>query len=1186
MNTNQLKSYASQARKDFIDSVAAKAARYGILPTEIMPAQENGDYLLIANNAYPRPIKPAYDALVAKIRQAGYTDVINEIAYTWFNRMIALRYMELHNMLPHGFQIIGKPERPEIMENVATLSMPGLDKNKVTDFLLAGNQDEQLYAYILQVQLNELNRIIPGLFEKIDDPTNLLIPDGLLMSDSIRAKMAKLDPSNFDQIEVIGWLYQFYIAERKDALMAAGKAYKKDEIPAVTQLFTPNWIVKYMVQNTLGSKWLESYPDSELKNKMEFWIRPAEQTAAVQTQLDKIKESRLDPEKITVIDPACGSGHILVEAYDLLREMYLERGYSLRDIPELILRNNLYGIDIDKRAAQLATFALTMKAVQDNPRLLNAEIPVHIINIVESNNMDTDAIANALATRDVPSSILSDLMDNFKDAQTYGSLIRIKANVAAHLDDIADAIQHAENSTDMMKQKYAQQIKPILIAAQYLVAKYDIVVANPPYMGTKGQNTLLKTFLAKNYTDVKTDLFSAFIDQNLYLAKDNGKLGFMTPFVWMFIASYEALRNKIIHKHDLSSLIQLEYSGFDGATVPICTFTLGKEHIDGKKNCFIKLSDFRGAQNQAPKTLEAIRNRNCGWFYETIPTEFAKIPGTPIAYWASEKVLNIFKDEQSLDNIAETRGGLTTGDNGRFLRTWHEISFEKIGFNFLNAIDAQQTEYKWFPLNRGGDYRKWYGNSELVINWYKNGKEIKADKQKKFEEHGFNMAIAALDYMFRRSISWTLISSKKISVRFYDYGYLFDTNGSCVFAEDSQLNMLLAFLNTNIVENFLSFLNPTLNFTPGNVASLPIVSLEREQKKHVELNTDALIKLAKSDWDSFETSWDFKRLPMLTDKFKRSTIAESYTAWREQNALDIAETKRLEEENNRLFIDAYGLADEISPDVPLEQITLTVNPRYRYRMDATDEELEKRFKTDSVKELISYIIGCYMGRYSMDHTGLIYAGANNEGFDASKYTTVPVDDDGVIPVTDTAWFADEDVVNRIEEFVKTVWGEDTLQDNLNFIADALDKTPTETALEAIRKYMLNGFYKDHLIRYQKRPIYWLFTSGKNHAFDCLVYMHRINAQTLARIRTKFVIKLIDQINTQLQANMDALSRNISATEQRNLRKESERLQKQLQELLEYDEKLNHAINQKIEIDLDDGVKVNYPKFTGLVAKIA
>ena len=1185
MNTNQLKSYASQARKDFIDSVAAKAARYGILPTEIMPAQENGDYLLIANNAYPRSIKPAYGALVAKIRQAGYTDVINEIAYTWFNRMIALRYMELHNMLPHGLQIIGKPERPEIMENVATLSMPGLDKNKVMDFLLAGNKDEQLYVYILQVQLNELNKIIPGLFEKIDDPTNLLIPDRLLMSDSIRAKMAELDPSNFDQIEVVGWLYQFYIAERKDALMAAGNAYKKDEIPAVTQLFTPNWIVKYMVQNSLGAKWLESYPDSELKNKMEFWIRPAEQTAAVQAQLDEIKDSRLDPEQITVIDPACGSGHILVEAYNLLREMYLERGYSLRDIPELILRNNLYGIDIDKRAAQLATFALTMKAVQDNPRLLNAEIPVHIINIVESNNMDTDAIANALATRDVPSSILSDLMDNFKDAQTYGSLIRIKASVAAHLDDIADAINQAENSADMMKQKYAQQIKPILITAQYLAAKYDIVVANPPYMGSKGQNALLKTFLAKNYTDVKTDLFSAFIDQNLYLAKDNGKLGFMTPFVWMFIASYEALRNKIIHKHDLASLIQLEYSGFDGATVPICTFTLGKAHIDGKKNCFIKLSDFRGAQNQAPKTLEAIRNRNCGWFYEMEPTEFAKVPGAPIAYWISNNVRNAFANFQPLNVFAEPKQGLATADNARFLRYWFEIDFHRIGFGFETRQQAQESMFKWFPYNKGGNARKWYGNQEWVVNWENDGYEIRnfVNNDGRLLSRPQN-----LQYYFKSAITWILLSSSYFSVRYNPAGSIFDINGMSAFVPDKEdENYILAFMVSNLASAFMKILNPTLAFQVGDISRLPLKfdpSIDAKNKiDHIATHN---VELSRSDWNAYETSWDFERLPMLTDKFKRITIAESYTAWRKQNALDIAETKRLEEENNRLFIDAYGLADEISPDVPLEQITLTVNPRYRYRMDATDEELEKRFKTDSVKELISYIIGCYMGRYSMDHTGLIYAGANNEGFDTSKYTTVPVDDDGVIPVTDTAWFADEDVVDRIEEFVKTVWGEDTLQDNLNFIADALDKTPTETALEAIRKYMLNGFYKDHLIRYQKRPIYWLFTSGKNHAFDCLVYMHRINAQTLARIRTKFVIKLIDQINTQLQANMDALSRNISATEQRNLRKESERLQKQLQELLEYDEKLNHAINQKIEIDLDDGVKVNYPKFTGLVAKIA
>ncbi len=1179
MNTNQLKTYAAQARKDFMAAVAAKAARYGIMPDQILPCQESGDYLLIGGNAYPRSIKPAYQGVLSKIEKIGYAEAINEIAYTWFNRMIALRYMELHGMLSHGYQIIGNPDRPEIMQNAASLDMPGLDRNKVTDLLLDGTKDEQLYAYLLQVQLNELNKVIPGLFEKIDDPTNLLLPDGLIMADSIRAKMAELDPSNFEQIEVIGWLYQFYIAEQKDILMDAGKAYKKEEIPAVTQLFTPNWIVKYMIQNSLGAKWLETYPDSPLKSKMEFYIEPAKQTDDVQAELDKIKDRTIDPETLTVIDPACGSGHILVEAYDLLREIYLERGYALRDIPELILKNNLYGIDIDKRAAQLATFALAMKAAQDNPRILNKTIPVNIIDIVESNGLDVDAIASTLATRDVTTDTIKSLLDNFENAQTYGSLIKIKHELSGKLDNLSEMLAKAETTGDMLKREYASQFKPFVKQATYLAKKYDVVVANPPYMGSKGQNALLKAFLASNYNDVKADLFAAFIDQNLYLTKSNGKLGFMTPFVWMFIASYETLRMKIIEQYDLSTLIQLEYSGFDGATVPICTFTVSKQRVEKKTNCFIRLSDFKGASIQAPKTLEAIQNRNCGWFYETQPTKFEKIPGTPIAYWIGENIRESFSKFSQLGEIAEPRQGMATSDNNRFLRLWFEVSANNVLYDCPNAEKARTSGKRWFPYNKGGDFRKWYGNQEYLVNWENDGKEIRnfTDQSGKLLSRPQNT-----QYFFRPSITWSFVSSAYFGVRYSPQGFCFDVGGSSVFPDENQIFKITSLLCSKLSFRFLTICNPTLNFQVGNVASIPYA----EPSSTTEQIGKTLIGLSRVDWDSYETSWNFERLPMLTDTFRKETIAASYSAWREQNAADIAETKRLEEENNRLFIDAYGLQDEITPDVPIEQITLTVNPRYRYKSDATDAELEERFKADSIKELISYIIGCYMGRYSLDQNGLVYANANNNGFDHSKYQTIPADNDGVIPVTDTAWFPTEDATNRIEEFISKVWGEDKLQENLSFIANALGGKPTETPTEAIRRYMLDGFYKDHTSRYQKRPIYWMFSSGKNHAFDCLVYMHRINSQTLARIRTQFVIKLIDQMQTQLNALQDAIAATTSASEQRQMNKDATRLQKQLQELLEYDEKLNHAINQKIEIDLDDGFKQNYPKFTGLVAKVA
>lgn len=1166
MNTNQLKTYAAQARKDFMTAVAAKAAKYGIMPDQNLECRENGDYLLIGGNAYPRSIKSAYQALIAKIAKIGYAETINEIAYTWFNRMIALRYMELHNMLSHGYKIIGNPDRPEIMQNAAALDMPGLDKNKITDMLLDGTKDEQLYAYILQAQLNALNSVIPGLFEKMDDPTNLLIPDGLLMADSIRAKMAELDPSNFEQIEVIGWLYQFYIAEQKDTLMAAGKAYKKEEIPAVTQLFTPNWIVKYMVQNSVGAKWLETYPDSPLKSKMEYYIEPAEQSADVQAELDKIKEKSIDPETITVLDPACGSGHILVEAYDLLREIYLERGYALRDIPELILKNNIFGIDIDKRAAQLATFALAMKAAQDNPRLLGKTIPVNIINIVESNNMDVDAIANTLATRDVPADTIKSLLDNFENAQTYGSLIKIKHDLIGKLDDVAAMIAKAENTNDMIKQEYANQLKPFVIMGQFLTRKYDAVVANPPYMGNSKYNPVLKQFAFAEYPDSKSDLCTMFMEQALHLIKNNAVYAMINQQAWMFIAAFEQLRNNLLANNLILSMTHMGFGAF-GVDFGTTAFVVKKRHVKSYKSIYISARENRLPAGKQEIFLQK-RNR-----FVVDADNFNKIPGSPIAYWVGQNFIDNFKHPK-LSQIAEDIiTGMTIGDNNKYLRLWFEPDYAKIAFNESKMQNIDLHSQNWIPYSKGGPRRNWYGNYEYVVNWA--------------EKDNFNRSKTTLQHLYlRKGITWPFITSGSFSARQLPVGFLWDVAGSPgFFKKDSEEIFSLGLLCSKVADYILKVLNPTINVQAADIANIPFICIDSALEQ-INLNVQQNLAISRRDWDSYETSWDFERLPMLTDAFRKDTVAASYNAWREQNAKDITETKRLEEENNRLFIDAYGLTDEITPDVPLDQITLTVNPKYRYGGNATDMELEERFKSDSIKELISYIIGCYMGRYSLDQNGLVYANAGDVDFDHSKYQTIPADNDGIIPVTDTAWFPEEDATNRIESFVSKVWGVDKLQENLSFIATALGGKPTETATEAIRRYMLDGFYKDHTLRYQKRPIYWMFSSGKNHAFDCLVYMHRINSQTLARIRTQFVIKLIDQMQTQLNALQDAIAATSSASEQRQMNKDVTRLQKQLQELLEYDEKLNHAINQKIEIDLDDGFKVNYPKFTDLVAKIA
>lgn len=1157
INQNQLKTYAAQARQDFMQAVKNKAAKFGILSaTEIIPAQESGDFIIIGDRTFTRDIKSAYSKILRKIETEGYDELINEIAYSWFNRMIAVRYLEVNQLLPHGYQIIGNTDQPEIMQHLQDVKLDGLNRDTVNKYIAQGNKDEELYAYVLKTQLAALHKTIPFLFESLDDETNLLMPDGLLLPNSIRQKMAELDTENFKEIEVIGWLYQFYIAEKKDKLMAEGKAYKKEDIPAVTQLFTPKWIVQYMVQNSLGAKWLETYPDSPLKAKMPYYIEPAQQTPEVQAQLDAIKDKKIDPTTITVLDPACGSGHILVVAYDVLKEIYLESGYAPRDIPALILKNNLFGIDLDKRAAQLATFALAMKAANDNPQLMNGEINVNVINIEESNGLVIDDIVGAVNGSN-RQKLTRDLFDNFVNAKTYGSLIKIKPEIAKNLDEINDIARG--DMVASLNKPLIDQIKPFAKMAEFLSRKYDCVVANPPYMGPKGQSELLKKFLKDNYEDVKTDLFSAFILQNLYFTKQNGKLGFMTPFVWMFIASYEQLRDVLINQYDLTTLTQLEYSGFDGATVPICTFTLAKQYFDNKKNCFIKLSDFKGSENQAPKTLEAIKDRKCGWFYESKPSTFAKIPGTPIAYWVSDNFMRIF-NLKKMDEYGKTAEGIKTGNNEKYLRNWHEI-------------DAEDVGKKYSLYHKGGGYRRWYGNIDYVINWADGGKEIKSES---------NSGIPPKEFFNEDLCCWSKMSSAYFGIRYVSSDVLFDSVSPAFLPQKTSVYNALALLSCKVVDNIIKIVNPTLATQTSNIKSIPTILTDDVTIENI---AKRLIGFEKKDWDSFETSWDFERLPILTEAFRKNTVAASYDAWREQSAKDIAETKRLEEENNRLFIDAYGLTDEITPDVPLEQITLTVNPKYRYGGNATDVELEERFKSDSIKELISYIVGCYMGRYSLDQTGLVYANANNDGFDHSKYTTIPADNDGIIPVTDTAWFDDEDMTRRVIAFVEKVWGPDTLEDNLRFIASALGGKTTDTPSETIRDYLVNGFYKDHLQRYQKRPIYWMFSSGKEKAFQCLVYMHRMTPQTLARIRTQFVSPLMGKLSVALQ-NIDTQILNaVTATESRNLNKQKDKLNKQAIELAKYDEDLKHAIDQNITIDLDDGVKVNYGKFEGLVVAI-
>lgn len=1169
INKSELKTYAIQARIDFIQAVKDKAAKFGIFDDHTVPAKEQGDMLIIDRMTYPRSIAGAYNNVLKKIRMYGYEEAMNEIAYTWFNRMVALRYMELHNLFNHGYKVIGD-ERPEILIHANDVVLDGLNMQKVTDLLLAGNRDEELYAYLLQTQFAALNKAMPFLFEKIDDATALLMPGNLLASDSVRAKMLALDPANFDEIEVVGWLYQFYISEQKDKLMEAGKAYKKEEIPAVTQLFTPNWIVKYMIQNSLGSKWLETYPNSPLKSKMEYYIEPAKQDPEVQKELDKIKDERINPEELKVLDPACGSGHILVEAYDLLKEIYTERGYNRRDIPELIITKNLYGIDIDKRAAQLASFAVAMKAVKDNTRLLDKEIKLNIIDIEETNSLNIEPIANTLIeSRKVnDKSAVMQLLETFTDAKTYGSLIKIDHELMEKLPTLRAQVDEVFLSGNIFEKKAAEEVKPFIKMAEFLGQKYDIVVANPPYMGDGKFNQMLKSFAQNNYPMTKSDLCTMFMEQALYLLKSNAIFAMINQQAWMFLSSFEKMRQKLIDGKTITTMAHMGFGAF-GADFGTTAFTVRNCRISFYKGTYISLREARSLSNKQSLFLQK-ENR-----FTLNSLDFSKIPGSPIAYWASCKSRDVYKNKK-MDEVAQPRHGLATSDNERFLKLWHEVNIQK-----SSIIIRNDKNKKWFPMNKGGNYRKWYGNLEWVINYENDGKELKDYAISLYKCS--SRTIQNTQFYFKEGLTWSALSSGDFSVRWSEKGALFGSGGYSAFADQEILKYILGLLNSKVTGSLIEFVSPTLNYEVGHIKTIPVV-VRNEQTQVIDELIKNIIHISKSDWNSFETSWDFEKLPILKDEFKKNTVRASYNAWRTQSLADIVETKQLEEENNELFIKAYGLQDELTPDVPIEQITLKVNPRYRYKSNAPDAELEERFESDSIKELVSYAIGCMMGRYSLDKQGLIYANEKGEGFNPADYKTYPADGDGIIPVTDTAWFPAEDVVERLVAFVKTVWGNDTLAENLDFIANALDKKPTETSLEAIRRYMTKDFYKDHMQTYKNRPIYWLFSSGKEKAFECLVYMHRMNAQTLARIRMEFIVPLMSKFEATLAKLEQDLPLAESTASRKIIEKQIDKLTKQKHELVNYDDVINHAINERIEMDLDDGVKVNYAKFANLLAE--
>ena len=1162
MDKNAIKKFAVWARTELIARVSLKGVEYGITEDNIEDANADsvGGKVLTADEKKQR------QALIAEINDKGYKQVMEEVAYTWFNRFSALRFMEVNGYLPSHVRVFTDEEnnfKPQIITEAIHLDLDGLDMEKVYE-LKDAEKTEELYKYLLIVQCNALNKILPGMFQRLSDYTELLLPDNLLREGSVIQQMIELIPEDDwkDAVQIIGWLYQYYNSEKKDDVFAALKKnvkITKENIPAVTQLFTPDWIVRYMVENSLGRLWLEGHPDVKEQllpteeeqsayaagnrdpedTKWHYYLEEAEQEPEVQAQLAEIRKeyAALTPDQLKVIDPCSGSGHILAYMFDVLMKIYESYGYTTREAVASIVENNLYGLDIDDRAAQLAYFAVMMKARQYDRRFFSRSIQPHVYAIVESNHVDKFAVDYFCNGDAKLTTAMDTIISELHDAKEYGSILTVTPQEwSALYDRFAEITEDINMSRDTV----LRELLPLVQVAEALAQKYDVVVTNPPYMGASNMNPKLNDFIKRNYADYKSDFFSSFVIHCSEMTKESGYCGFFTPYVWMFIQSYEKMRNYLYNQTTVETLIQFEYSAFEEATVPVCTFAFQNRHIQ-KKGCYLRLVDFRGGMEvQRQKTLEAIENHDCGFYYEQNADNFSKIPGSPVAYWLSDVVFNVFdKSKESIRNFAFGEGKNVTTNNAKYILFAWEVNKKDIG-----AFD-----YKWLPCAMGGDYRKWYGNIVNVIDW-----SLEARSFYKTNQAG---RIIREEFWDMSGVTWGKISSASPSFRYLDNKQMYQETAVLQESKNDTL-MVLSVLNTKVAQFFLSFLAPTLNFQLQDICSIPLPDqLKAVKTEAMEIGKNCVSE-SKKDWDSFEISLDFQHHPLLR---KVSAIAEAFTQWQTECDDRFNQLKANEEELNRIFIDIYGLQDELTPGVEDKDITV-----------------RKADLGRDIRSFISYAVGCMFGRYSLDVDGLAYAGGE---WDNSKYASFAADKDNIIPICDDEYFED-DIVGLFVEFVKTVYGADTLDENLKFIADALGGKGQPK--DVIRNYFLNDFYKDHCKIYQKRPIYWLFDSGKKNGFKALIYMHRYQPDTIARIRTDYVHEQQARYRTAI-ADLEQRIANTSTGERVKLNKKLTTLQAQDTEIRTYEEKIHHLADQMISIDLDDGVKKNYAIFQDVLAKI-
>ena len=1169
MDKNAIKKFAVWARTELITRVSLKGVEYGI--TEDNMEDVNADS--VDGKVLTADEKKQRQALIAEINDKGYKQVMEGVAYTWFNRFSALRFMEVNGYLSSHVRVFTDEEnnfKPQIITEAIHLNLDGLDMEKVYE-LKDAEKTEELYKYLLIVQCNALNKILPGMFQKIADYTELLLPDNLLREGSVIQQMIELIPEDDwkDAVQIIGWLYQYYNSEKKDDVFAALKKnvkITKENIPAATQLFTPDWIVRYMVENSLGRLWLEGHPDAKDQllpteeeqsayaagnrdmedTKWHYYLEEAEQESEVQAQLAEIHKeyAALTPDQLKVIDPCSGSGHVLAYMFDVLMKIYESYGYTTREAVSSIVENNLYGLDIDDRAAQLAYFAVMMKARQYDRRFFSRGIQPHVYAIVESNHVDKFAV-DYFCNGDMKFTAAMDtIIKELHDAKEYGSILTVTPQDWFALYD-----RFAEITEDinMFREVALKEVLPLVQVAEALAQKYDVVVTNPPYMGSrKGMNPKLKKFVEKNYPDSKSDLYTCFIEKSLDLAGSDRFIGLVTQQSFMFTDDYKELRAKLIKNNTFTNMVHLGADAFpeiNGEVVQTSAFVFfSKAALTKYYAKFVRLVDYACED----KITEFTDKTN---HYYSCSEDFAGIKATPFSYWLSEKMRKSFLVGIPFENYGNPKAGITTGENDRFMRAWTEVAFNKIGIGFNSVEDFHASEKLYIPYNKGGKQVRWYGNNDYVLM---------------FDSYYYNVLanqgnhLPSRQYYCQKCITWSDISGRSFAARYCNNGAVFDVKGSCGFPSEDNYWLAIAFLNSKLTPKYIDSLNPTTTTQVGDLKRMPVIEPTQEEKMAIETSAKKCVEISKNIYDSSEISWDFQHHPLLC---KVPAIAEAFDQWQTECDNRFNQLKANEEELNRIFIDIYGLQDELTPEVEDKDVTV-----------------RKADLGRDIRSFISYAVGCMFGRYSLDVDGLAYAGGE---WDASKYASFAADKDNIIPICDDEYF-DDDIVGLFVEFVKTVYGENTLDENLKFIADALGGKGQPK--DVIRNYFLSDFYSDHCKIYQKRPIYWLFDSGKKNGFKALIYMHRYQPDTIARIRTDYVHEQQARYRTAI-ADLEQRIANASTGERVKLNRKLARLQAQDTELRNYEEKIHHLADQMISIELDDGVKKNYAIFQDVLAKI-